>query len=124
MPSATNPTSPSPSPPPQVPTALTPGLYASEFTKLYSKTLDATLGAISYDTFAECFPQIAASAPQALQALHSNMVGKLGGFARDEFETILVERRVVENLNRLEDVIAEARRRKARAPEGEDAPVA
>jgi kinetochore protein NNF1 len=52
------------------------------------------------------------------------MVGKLGGFARDEFENILVERRVVESLNRLEDVIAEAKRRKARAPEGEDAPVA
>jgi len=52
------------------------------------------------------------------------MVGKLGGFAKDEFENILGERRVVEHLNRLDDVITEAKRRKARAPEGEEAPVA
>ncbi|CZS90062.1 uncharacterized protein RAG0_01196 [Rhynchosporium agropyri] len=43
------------------------------------------------------------------------MAGKLERFAKEEFETILKERNVVENLNRLEDLIGEARRRKARS---------
>jgi len=48
------------------------------------------------------------------------MVGRLEGFAKAEFETILKERNVVENLNRLEDLIADARRRRARSTgEGE-----
>jgi kinetochore protein NNF1 len=52
------------------------------------------------------------------------MVHKLKGFAMEDFERVLVERGVVERLNRLEDVVAEGRRRKARAGEGEGAPVA
>lgn len=47
------------------------------------------------------------------------MVGRLEGFAKAEFETIMRERNVVENLNRLGDLIADARRRKARGVEGE-----
>lgn len=34
---------------------------------------------------------------------------------QNEFETILQERNVVENLNRLEDLIADAKKRKARS---------
>lgn len=47
------------------------------------------------------------------------MVSKLQQFAENEFETIMVERRVVENLNRLEEIIEEARRKKARGVEGQ-----
>ncbi|PVH84777.1 Nnf1-domain-containing protein [Cadophora sp. DSE1049] len=111
-------TPPSPSPPPTAPIALTPGPRATAFQKLYSDALANTLKSISYPSFATCFPSIAEHAPSALKILHENMVGRLEGFAKAEFETILRERNVVENLNRLEDLIAEARRRRARGLDG------
>ncbi|KAL2074151.1 hypothetical protein VTL71DRAFT_7929 [Oculimacula yallundae] len=111
---------PSPSPPPAPPTALTPGPRALAFSKLYSDALANTLKAISYTSFASCFPSIADQAPVALKGMHADMAGKLERFAKEEFETILMERNVVENLNKLEDLIGEARRRRARAGEGEE----
>ncbi|RDL40741.1 uncharacterized protein BP5553_00720 [Venustampulla echinocandica] len=106
----------SPSPPPQPPTALTPGPRAQAFTTLYQKTLKATLSAIPYDAFAECFPHIAAEAPAALNAYHGQMVSRLRSLALDEFDTILQERNVVHHLNALEDIIADARRRQRSYP--------
>ena len=55
--------------------------------------------------------------------MHKGLVERLEGFARDEFEVILQERRVVERLNALETVISDAKRRKARAQDGEEVPV-
>ncbi|KAH9224012.1 Nnf1-domain-containing protein, partial [Leptodontidium sp. 2 PMI_412] len=115
MPSATP---PSPSPPPPAPTTSTPGPRATAFTKLYNDALANTLKAVSYDSFASCFPSIAEGAPTALKGMHADMAGKLERFAKEEFETILRERNVVENLNRLEDLMADARRRRARGVEG------
>ncbi|KAK2629085.1 hypothetical protein QTJ16_002188 [Diplocarpon rosae] len=100
----------SPSPPPPAPTALTPGPRALAFSTLHSKTLSKTLSAISYPSFAACFPRIAEQAPAALKGMHSSMVSRLESFATEEFETILRERDVVGNLNRLEEVIREGRR--------------
>ncbi|KAH8815965.1 Nnf1-domain-containing protein [Xylogone sp. PMI_703] len=104
-----------PSPPPQQPTPVTPGPRATAFIKLYDNALSHTLRAISYDSFAACFPSIARTAPESLKAMHQGLVGRLEGFAKDEFETILMERNVIQNLNALEDLIADAKRRKARA---------
>jgi kinetochore protein NNF1 len=109
----------SPSPPPAPPTQLTPGPRAQAFLTLYNSALDSTLKAISYPSFADCFPSIATNAPTQLSAMHTGMVNGLRGFAVNEFDTILEERRVVENLNRLEDLIADAKKRKARSVEGE-----
>lgn len=123
MPSATSPnthTEPSPSPPPQAPTATLPGPRATAFINLYNSALNSTLSSISYETFSECFPLIAAQAPGALKAMHESVVSRLGGFAREEFEVILKERSVVSRLNELEDRIAEGRRRRARAVGGEE----
>ncbi|EPE32452.1 hypothetical protein GLAREA_07585 [Glarea lozoyensis ATCC 20868] len=99
----------SPSPPPPVPTPLTPGPRATAFTTLYSKTLTATLNAISYDAFAACFPEIARKAPGALRVFHGQFLGRLEGLAVEEFNTILTERNVVSNLNKLESIISSAR---------------
>ncbi|KAK2623870.1 hypothetical protein QTJ16_007051 [Diplocarpon rosae] len=52
--------------------------------------------------------------------MHSSMVSRLESFATEEFETILRERDVVGNLNRLEEVIREGRRRKERGGEKEE----
>jgi kinetochore protein NNF1 len=122
MPSATSPDH-SPSPPPQAPIASTPGIRAAGFIDIYNKTLNNTLSAISYSTFSECFPLIAAQAPGALKAMHESVVSRLGGFAREEFEVILRERDVVTRLNELDERIGEGKRRKARAVEGEGPPV-
>jgi len=43
------------------------------------------------------------------------MIERLEGFAKDEFQTIMNKRNVIENLNSLEDLITDAKRRKARA---------
>ncbi|TVY42501.1 hypothetical protein LSUB1_G003871, partial [Lachnellula subtilissima] len=116
MPSANQaPTSPSPTPPPHPPTALTPGKRATALRDIYTKTLTATLSSITYATFAECFPSIDA---RALQALHADMVGKLRVFAMAEFERVCEERGVVEGLNGLEDVVEEGWRRRARCSDG------
>jgi len=47
------------------------------------------------------------------------MSERLRGFAMSEFETILEERKVVERLNAMEDLFADAKRRKARVLDGE-----
>jgi kinetochore protein NNF1 len=115
MPSASSSHEASPSPPPQPPTANTPGPRATAFIQLYDSALASTLHSISYDSFSACFPSIAHSAPSSLQHMHGAFISRLSTFAKDEFHTIMQERRVVENLNRLEDLIADARRRKAAA---------
>ncbi|KAF7879439.1 hypothetical protein EAF04_000635 [Stromatinia cepivora] len=109
-----SPTSPSPSPPPQAPIPLTPGPRASRLHDVYEKSLASALNTISYPAFSSCFPTVASKAPEALKAVHGQMVSRLRQFAIDEFEMILRERRVVERLNGLEGVIESARRRKAR----------
>jgi kinetochore protein NNF1 len=117
MPSASSSHEASPSPPPPAPTASTPGPRAAAFIQLYESALANTLRSISYESFSACFPSISASAPASLQHMHSAFISRLSTFARDEFDTILEERRVVENLNRLEELIADARRRKSAAGE-------
>lgn len=81
MPSA-DPIPRSPSPPPTAPTASTPGPRASAFIKLYDGALSSTLQSISYESFAACFPLIAAQAPDSLRAMHGAFVGRLEGFAK------------------------------------------
>lgn len=121
MPSATPPeTERSPSPPASAPTALTPGYRAEAFVTLYKAALDKTLEAISPSSFGACFPSISTNAPTQLAAMHTGMTAGLRSFALAEFDTIMEERRVVENLNRLEDLISDAKKRKARSTSGTD----
>ncbi|QSZ30661.1 hypothetical protein DSL72_000219 [Monilinia vaccinii-corymbosi] len=105
---------PTPSPPPPAPIPLTPGPRASRLHDVYEKSLASALNTISYPAFSACFPTVASRAPEALKAVHGQMVSRLRQFAIDEFEMILKERKVVERLNGLEAVIEAARRRKAR----------
>lgn len=120
MPAASSSHEASPSPPPQAPIASTPGPRAAALIQLYEKTLNSTLHGISYESFSACFPSISASAPASLQHMHSAFISRLSAFAKDEFNTILEERRVIENLNRLDELIVDAKRRKAAAGEKSD----
>lgn len=90
MPSASVPTpslgtdngaEPSPSPPPQQPTAITPGPRATHFLSLYNGALKTTLKTISYDNFAACFPTPATKVPDRLRVMHRGLVERLEGFA-------------------------------------------
>lgn len=104
--------SPSPSPQPATPIPSNPGPRANAFTTLYHSALQSTLNAVSYESFASCFPLISAQAPQALRAMWQGMRDGLEAFAVSEFELILQERDVVGRLNALESIIADANRRR------------
>jgi hypothetical protein len=56
--------------------------------------------------------------------MHADLIGKLELLAKNEFNDILVERKVVEALNGLEAVIEEGKRRKERGGEADKSPVA
>ncbi|PQE19032.1 MIND kinetochore complex component protein [Rutstroemia sp. NJR-2017a WRK4] len=111
--------SPSPSPPPHPPIPLTPGPRARRLTKIYQDSISSSLRSISYPAFSSCFPTIAANAPEALKAVHAQMVQRLERFALDEFDQILEERKVVLRLNEWEGVLEGARRRRARGVDEE-----
>ncbi|KUJ21462.1 uncharacterized protein LY89DRAFT_639458 [Mollisia scopiformis] len=115
MPSATP---PSPSPPPPLPQQSTPGPRATAFTTLYLSALDSTLKSTTYTSFSACFPTVSARAEAALRGMHAGMLERLRGFAVEDFERIMEERRVVERVNGLEDVITEARKRRAAGVDG------
>lgn len=67
-----------PSPPlPTRHTPLTPGPRASRFQQVLDSSLSHTLGKISWDNFAACYPTIAAHAPAVLRAVQKQMVDRL-----------------------------------------------
>lgn len=45
--------------------------------------------------------------------MHAQLISRLESFAQADFQEILRERKVIENLNALEELIADAKRRKA-----------
>lgn len=45
--------------------------------------------------------------------MHAQLIARLESFAQADFQEILRERKVIENLNALEELIADAKRRKA-----------
>ncbi|TQS33147.1 hypothetical protein Golomagni_06519 [Golovinomyces magnicellulatus] len=100
------------SPPQSSSATVTPGPRATAFKNLYHSALQSTLKAISYDSFAACFPLLSAQAPQALRAMWQAMRDGLEGFATSEFEIILQERQVIVRLNALESLISDATRRR------------
>ncbi|KAL3425227.1 mind kinetochore complex component [Phlyctema vagabunda] len=114
----------SPSPPPQAPTAMTPGHRATSFLVTLDKTLAHTVKAITYDHFAACFPNIARNAPETLKWMHGNMQQLLLERSKSDFETIVQDRNVVANLNSLEDLIGAAQRRKARSADDDTPAIA
>ncbi len=105
----------SPSPPPNPPTALTPGARAARLISVHATALQKTLDAIPYSSFAACFPTIATTSEPTLRNIHTQIIETLSRSVRKEFERTLEQRNVVEGLNKLEDLIADAERRRARA---------
>ena len=94
------------------------GPRATALTTALSTALSTTLSAISYPSFAACFPTIAAQRETNLRAVHNQMISRLSALATSEFDSILAEREVVAGLNELDRVIAAARRRKQQHADG------
>lgn len=106
-----------PAPPPEI----VPGPRAQQLLTLHARALSATLRTISPSTFSACFPTIAASAPDVLASIHTQFISRLQTFAEADLKEILRERRVIENLNALEELILDAKRRKANGEKNGDA---
>ncbi|KAI1082198.1 Nnf1-domain-containing protein [Whalleya microplaca] len=121
---SSNPPAPASPPLPARHTPLTPGPRASRFQDVLNSSLSHTLGKISYDNFAACFPTIAVQAPNMLKAVQKQMVDRLGALCKKEFDSILQARNVVAKLNELESLVSEAERRRVEASAaGREAPV-
>ncbi|OTA98853.1 hypothetical protein M426DRAFT_325645 [Hypoxylon sp. CI-4A] len=104
-------------------TAVTPGPRASRFQEVLNSSLSHTLGKISWDNFAACYPTIATQAPGVLRAVQKQMVDRLGALCKKEFDSVLQARNVVAKLNELEALVGEAEHRRDDAGVGAEAPV-
>ncbi|OBT74537.1 hypothetical protein VF21_07532 [Pseudogymnoascus sp. 05NY08] len=134
MPTATATTDPSPSlptstqdpqpsePQPDAPPPIEPGPRARALLTLHDAALSSTLSALPASTFLACFPLLSTLAPDALRAVHAQMVDRLREAARADFGVILEERGVLGRLNELEVLIGEARGRRERGEGGDVAP--
>ncbi|KAI0840521.1 Nnf1-domain-containing protein [Hypoxylon sp. FL0890] len=104
-------------------TPLTPGPRASRFQQVLDTSLSHTLGKISWDNFAACYPTIAAQSPAVLRAVQKQMVDRLGALCKKEFDSVLQGRNVVAKLNELDSLVSEAERRRDEAGVGAEAPI-
>lgn len=118
-PDPSHPTEPQPAQPPQPEPQppIEPGPRARALLTLHDAALTSTLSALPAATFLACFPLLSTLAPDALRAVHAQMVDRLREAARADFGVILEERGVLGRLNELEVLIGEARGRRDRGEE-------
>lgn len=113
----------SPSPASRLPIPAAPGPRATALQKLYGDAIAHVLKTCNYTNFSSCFPTAAQNVPGSLKFLHEQFTEKLGESMRKEFDAILDDRHVVSSLNELDELIDEAKKRKGKSKEGEDAPL-
>ncbi|KAF9877317.1 mind kinetochore complex component [Colletotrichum karsti] len=112
------------SPPlPQKHTAVTPGVRAGYFEKTYNGALQKTLQAVRFENFADCFPTIAANAPNTLRNVQKQMADYLEDRCSKDFQTILAERDVVRKLNEFESLVSDADRRRLESGDDAEEPI-
>ncbi|UNI14071.1 Tyrosinase [Purpureocillium takamizusanense] len=105
--------------------AAAPGPRASRLHDIYAQALGHTLRRLAaWDSFAGCYPTVAARAEPILRQVQGQMVDKMREKCEKEFENILAARHVVPSLNELESLIADAssRRADAASTSGDDTP--
>jgi kinetochore protein NNF1 len=112
----------SPSPAPEAPVAAIPGPRATKLQEVFRLGLSSSLKANSYANFSTCFPTPATYCPTALEGVWKQLNTRLEEECTRDFEKILQERNVVEGLNQWDALIDDARRRKNRAVDGDEAP--
>ena len=81
------------SPPlPEKHTAVTPGPRATRMQELFASSLRHTLGKISWENVAACYPTIAATRPEMLRDLRGQMVERLGMLCHVSSSLVLLRR--------------------------------
>ncbi|KAK4639307.1 hypothetical protein QC761_707130 [Podospora bellae-mahoneyi] len=100
-----------------------PGPRAQRLKQLFQQTTTHTLDKLSPSNFRECFPTIAEKAPGTLDNVHRQMIDRLSTLWNREFERILESRQVIQKLNELEGLIAEAQAGRRRDGRGGGRPV-
>ncbi|CEJ81935.1 hypothetical protein VHEMI02033 [[Torrubiella] hemipterigena] len=100
--------------PPSVPEAepVIPGPRAQRLLDLYARSLSHTMGKLSWDNFAACYPTFARRNEPVLKQIQQQMVIKLKEKCEAEFESIVKTRNVVRKLNELEQIAADAKARR------------
>ncbi|KAK8100600.1 uncharacterized protein PG998_008002 [Apiospora kogelbergensis] len=112
------PTAPAAPASPPLPTRHTPqapGPRAARFQKVLDDSLKHTLGKVTWENFASCYPTVAERAPATLKAAQRQMVDRLAMLCKKEFDSILTSRNVVNKLNELEGLVSEAELRRDEA---------
>ncbi|KAK8034763.1 hypothetical protein PG993_009758 [Apiospora rasikravindrae] len=108
-------TAPASPPLPTRHTPQAPGPRAARFQKVLDDSLKHTLGKVTWDNFASCYPTVADRAPATLKAAQRQMVDRLTMLCKKEFDSILTSRNVVNKLNELEGLVSEAELRRDEA---------
>ena len=103
----------SPSPPPPTPIPTAPGPRASQLSSVFHNALQHTLKACTYNKFSLCFPTPATKNPEILRSVHAQITMMIEEKAGREFDEILQEREVIAGLNDLENLVRDAKSRKA-----------
>ncbi|RMZ87624.1 hypothetical protein DV736_g5146, partial [Chaetothyriales sp. CBS 134916] len=103
------------SPPPEAPTANTPGPRAARLQKVFAGALSSSLQSNSYANFSACFPTPAKYCPTALEGVWKQLNQRLEEECKRDFDKILEERSVVEGLNQWDAFIEDARRSRDRS---------
>ncbi|GJN77273.1 hypothetical protein PLIIFM63780_000763 [Purpureocillium lilacinum] len=102
---------------------VAPGPRASRLGDIYAQALDHTLRRLAaWDSFAGCYPTVAARAEPVLRQVQGQMVDKMREKCEKEFDNILAARHVVPRLNELESLIADASSRRASSSRNDPQP--
>jgi kinetochore protein NNF1 len=115
MPSPEKPRSRSQSPVPAPPVAESPGPRAAGLINVFNTAVKATLDKLSNDSFAGCFPTTAKYKPDVLDDVRRQLTSQLDHAWKNNFESILAQRNVIQSLNSLDQCIEDARARKKKA---------
>ncbi|KAF2197749.1 Nnf1-domain-containing protein [Delitschia confertaspora ATCC 74209] len=110
-----NPNSRSPSPVPAAPVQESPGIRAAGLINVFNTAIKSTLDKCSYNSFAACFPTTAQYKPDVLDDVRRQLTSQLEHAWKNNFESILAQRNVVQSLNSLDQYIDDARTRKKKA---------
>lgn len=98
---------------PQLDEAMVSSHRYAALRKVYAAALKATLSTNSYANFASCFPTSATYCPKALEGVWKQLNTRLEEECNKDFDKICQERDVARNLAAWEQLIDEAKRRKA-----------
>lgn len=98
------------------------GPRATKLGEILETSVKQTMRACSYEKLVSCFPTLAHTDPGTVRHAQEQVSLFLTTACKSEFEKILNERRAVQRLNELDDLISDAKRRKEKGQVGGNNP--